>query len=88
MWGGRVLKIAYTKDALKTLTRMPGKVADGIERRLGMLAEDPERTDVDVKPLVGRPGLRLRVGDWRVIFEIDGDSLIVLRIAPRGDVYK
>ena len=46
--------------------------------------------DIDVTPLRGRPGLRLRVGPWRIIFERDEESRIidVLRIGPRGDVYK
>ncbi len=37
-----------------------------------------------------RPGYRLRVGDWRVIYEIKGDELIilVLRIGRRGEVYR
>ena len=40
--------------------------------------------------LRGRPGLRLRVGPWRVIFERDEEArkIDVLRIGPRGDVYK
>ena len=41
-------------------------------------------------PLRGRPGFRLRVGTWRVIFERDEEAqtIDVLRIGPRGDVYK
>jgi len=42
------------------------------------------------KKLQGRPGYRLRVGDWRVIYEIGKDRvvIIVMKIAPRGEVYK
>ena len=38
----------------------------------------------------GRPVLRLRVGPWLVIFERDEEArnIDVLRIGPRGDVYK
>ncbi|WP_035097604.1 hypothetical protein [Devosia sp. LC5] len=36
---------------------------------------------------LGRPGIRLRVGDWRVIME-DGVVLEVLEIGPRGGVYE
>ncbi|RPI58500.1 MAG: hypothetical protein EHM56_01630 [Chloroflexi bacterium] len=40
--------------------------------------------------LQNRPGYRLRVGDWRVIYEIENDELIilVLRIGLRGEVYR
>lgn len=39
---------------------------------------------------VGQPGFRLRIGDWRVVYELEDDRLVVLvvRIAPRGQVYK
>lgn len=83
-----MLTITYTKEATKALPRMPGKVAAAIERKLATIAADPTTDTVDVKPLVGRPGLRLRVGDWRVIFRIEGDTLTVQRIAPRGNVYR
>lgn len=41
----------------------------------------------DVKALVGRPGKRLRVGDFRVIFEEDSTTIRVLTLGPRGGVY-
>jgi len=40
----------------------------------------------DVKALVGRPGKRLRVGDFRVIFEEDSTTIRVLTLGPRGGV--
>jgi len=45
---------------------------------------------LDIKPLKGRPELRLRVGNYRVLFRVDRDKLlyIVTRIGPRGDIYK
>jgi len=44
----------------------------------------------DVKALQGAHGLfRLRVGDWRVVFSYPAqDSILVERIAPRGEIYK
>ncbi len=60
-----------------------------IERRLANVAEAPERARGIVR-LEGRSGYRLRVGDWRVIFEIDRGALVilVLRVASRGEVYE
>jgi mRNA interferase RelE/StbE len=42
------------------------------------------------KPLTGKlEGLwRLRVGDWRVIYEIEGSKVIIYAIGNRKDVYK
>ena len=44
----------------------------------------------NIKKLAGRDGYRLRFGEWRVIYEVHGDRLIiyVLAIAPRGGAYK
>ncbi len=49
-------------------------------------AENPASQANNVKALRGREGIRLRVGDWRVIMH-DGEVLDVLRIGPRGGVY-
>ena len=40
--------------------------------------------------LQNRPGFRLRVGDWRIIYEIQDErmEIIVMRVAPRGEVYR
>ncbi|MGA2637402.1 type II toxin-antitoxin system RelE family toxin [Methylocella sp.] len=42
----------------------------------------------DVTQLVGSPALRLRVGDFRVIFEESETEIVVTKIGPRGDVYE
>jgi len=43
-----------------------------------------------VKKLTDHPGFRLRVGDWRVVYTVSYDQLVVhvIRIAQRGEVYK
>lgn len=45
---------------------------------------------LDVKPMVGSDSYRLRVGDWRVILDIDKDNKIIsaYTLGSRGDVYK
>jgi mRNA interferase RelE/StbE len=43
----------------------------------------------DVKKLTGRPGeFRLRVGDYRVVFDLPPGVVRVLRVAHRRDVYR
>ncbi len=82
-------QIEYTREAFKALRAMPRNVADVIRGKIEQLAADPFDA-ANVKKLVGRDGYRLRVGDWRVIYQIDGQRLIVhvLAIAPRGGAYK
>ncbi len=68
---------------------MPRNTARLIRGKIEDLAQDPWAPNNNVKKLVGRPGYRLRVGDWRVIYDLD-DALRILaveRIAPRGGAY-
>lgn len=82
--------ITLSKQALKYLRKMRAADARRVRSALDRVAADPERRDLDLKPLQGRPAFRLRVGDWRIIFSRD-DAIRVLaieRIGARGDVYK
>ena len=83
-------QLLIRKHAIKILQRMQARDAKRIRNALDELAEGPGRRDSDVKPLRGRPGFRMRIGDYRVIFERDdkGRTIEVLAIGPRGDVYK
>ena len=47
-----------------------------------------EMKSLDVKSLTGRDGYRLRIGKWRAIYEVEGDTLTILDIGPRGQIYK
>jgi mRNA interferase RelE/StbE len=40
-----------------------------------------------VKRLKGRNGLRLRVGDWRVIFYVEDEAIIVAAVGHRREIY-
>ena len=85
-----VYRVLFTKSADKTLRKLPRNVAQRIRRSLDALATNPYAEHLDVTKLQNRPGYRLRVGDWRVVYEIENDELIilVLRIGPRGEVYR
>ena len=50
-------------------------------------ADVPASLANNVKALQGLDGMRLRVGDWRVIMRDGVEVLDVLRIGPRGGVY-
>ena len=79
-------EITYRPAAVKDLRRMPANTARRIVGKIETYASDPSSQDNDVTKLQGRDGIRLRVGDWRVIMQ-DGEVLDVLNIGPRGGVY-
>jgi len=85
-----VYKINYSKEATKSLLRMPRNMAKLIREKLEMIAADPYADHPNAKKLQGREGYRLRVGDWRVIYTIQNEQLmiIVLKVASRGEAYK
>lgn len=60
-----------------------GRILDKIEA----YALDPATQANNVKKLVGSAALRLRVGDFGVVFEETETEIIVTRIGPRGSVY-
>ena len=83
-------RLTIRKQAIKALSKMSGEDAHRIRNELKKLAQNPVRVDIDVKPLRGRPGFRLRAGAWRVILERREQcgEIEILRIGQRGDVYK
>lgn len=83
-------QLTYTKRAKKSLLSLPPNVARLIRDKLRQLAENPYATSNNATKLQGRPGYRLRVGNWRIIYEIQGDRLVilVLDVGPRGGIYQ
>ena len=79
-------EIVWTRAALRTLRRLPAKTARLIVEKVESYAAEPASQANNVKALKGREGIRLRVGDWRIIME-DGVVLAVLEIGPRGGIY-
>jgi len=82
------MRVAYSKSALKVLSRQQPKMAARNMEKVDQFAADPQALANNVKALAGSPYIRLRIGDWRVIMDEQGTVLLVLEIGPRGDIYK
>jgi len=81
------MKISLSKQAAKYYEKAPAN----IQERFDKAFEELMNGCGDVKPMAGYPGqYRLRIGDYRAIFTYSAseDMVIVIRIRPRGDVYK
>ena len=61
--------------------------AERILSKIENYAANPASLANKVKALQGSTGLRLRVGEYRVIFEETDSEIIVTKIGPRGSVY-
>lgn len=81
-------QIAYSKDALRTLRKMPANVSKLIRGKIEQYAADPASLANNVIALKGEPDVyRMRIGDWRVLFSEDGAVIAIIRVAPRGGAY-
>jgi mRNA interferase RelE/StbE len=84
-------KILFSSDAEKTFVKLDKKIAKRIFIALEQLSSNPFDNS-NTKKMKGKEGnyYRLRTGNYRIIYEIINDELIifVVRLGPRGDIYK
>ena len=77
--------IDLTKRADKDLRKLPVQVQKRIAKGLRLLQNDLQG---DVKKLTNfTPEYRLRIGNYRVLFEIEDNELVIQRILHRKDAY-
>lgn len=82
-------KVEFSKGAKKQLGKLPLDVQQRIQTKISELAIEPRPNGV--KKLQGDDNsYRLRVGDYRVIYEVVDDVLIVtvIKVGHRSDIYK
>jgi mRNA interferase RelE/StbE len=77
-------EISFMPAATRQWLKLTGDVRKRIDRRLTAYAESGTG---DTKALKGRPGVRLRVGDWRVVFIEDAETIVVVAVGHRREIY-
>ena len=80
--------IAILRRAQKELAQLPSPAYESVRDAIGALAETPR--PAGCRKLSGREGWRIRVGDYRIIYEIDDERqrVTVLHVGHRRDVYR
>lgn len=69
-------------------TRQWIKLSPDVRKRIDIRLNEYASSGVgDVKRLKGRSGARLRVGDWRVIFYEEDDTIVVAAVGHRREIY-
>lgn len=81
-------KIAYSKAAGRAMLALPNQVRQLIRAKLEQYATDPKSQANNVKRLQGEPYLRLRIGDYRVVFFDEKTVITVVRIGHRKEIYR
>ena len=80
-------RLVYTQRAARDISRLHRNIRKRIRKSLERYAENPfsyarKMTD----PALGT--YRFRIGEYRVIFDIEGDELVILRVGHRSDIYR
>ena len=76
----------YTKQSLRDLKSIPKQTAARIIEKIEAYADDKP---ADVKRLtLHEPGWRLRVGEYRVLFDLEGSRLTIYRVKHRKQAYR
>lgn len=84
-------QVELTKTARKAYLKLADPIRKAVYAKLMQLANNPFAPNHNVKPLVGmKDCYRLRIGDWRVVYRLDNDALVitVIKIAHRKEVYR
>jgi mRNA interferase RelE/StbE len=82
-------RIVFKPSAERAFLALPKDVQKRIDKRLLSLQDNPR--PAGIKTLTGEPGVyRLRIGDYRVLYEVRDDQVLVLvlRIGHRREIYR
>ena len=79
-------RIEYTPSALDDLRSLPKREADQILRKVqrleqGLHGNIKRLQNIDI-------GFRLRMGDYRVLFDVFGDKIVIQSVGHRKDIYE
>ncbi len=80
-------EVIFSNNAKKQLYKLEKNLQ---ERIIAALERIRIRPQVYTTKLIGDPGYKLRVGDYRIIMDIDNNNLIILviKIGHRREIYK
>ena len=81
-------EIQIRRKAQKSLAKIPEPFQGNIVDAINSLAHNPH--PANSKKLTGRPAWRIRIGNYRAIYEIENNflTILVLDIAHRKNIYR
>ena len=83
-----MVKIEWTEGATKDLEGLDKPIARRILRRLDWVSKNFQ--SIVPEPLTGglKGLLKLRIGDWRAVYSVEGSIVVIQFIAHRSEIYK
>jgi mRNA interferase RelE/StbE len=84
-----MIKILIERKAEKSIKKLPKRIAGKVIEKIQELKSEPR--PLGSRKIVGSEGdYRIRIGDYRVVYELDeeNEQLIIMAVGHRRDVYK
>lgn len=83
-----MVKIEWTEGATKDLERLDKPIARRILRRLAWFSKNFQ--SIVPEPLTGelKGTFKLRVGDWRAAYTVEGGVVVIQSVGHRGGIYR
>ena len=83
-----MLKVEWEEKAIDDLEKLDRLIADRILRKISWFADNfdkitPESLSGDLRGL-----FKLRIGDWRVIYQVEGDIVFIRFVGHRREIYE
>jgi mRNA interferase RelE/StbE len=81
------MDIAFTPAAWREWQKLPRLLQERLKAKLTLYARDPLQYAVKLSDTrIGQ--YRFRVGDYRIIFDLSEDTLVIFAVGHRKDIYK
>ena len=82
-----IYRLVYTKTAVKDIQKLDIVAKKRIRKKMEIFIKKPLFYSKKlINPAIG--SFRFRIGNFRVVFEIDKDKIVVLRVGHRREIYK
>ena len=83
------MKLIFSRIAFKQLSRLAPDIQNRINGKLDFYISQKDPLDFAEKLNdYGFGEWRFRIGDYRAIFDVDGDKIIILKVGHRKNIYK
>ena len=80
-------RLVYTNRAARDIESLEAKTKERIRWQLARLSEDPLR-DAEKLMHSSLGSFRFRLGDYRVVFDLEGSEIVILRVGHRREIYR
>jgi mRNA interferase RelE/StbE len=79
--------LVYTNRAAKDIKKLPPDIKKRIGKTLLRYQQDPlAYSEMLTEARIGT--FRFRIGDYRAIFDLEGNDIVILRVGHRRDIYR